>query len=384
MGDQAAILIALRNNDFRKYLVAKSGGDLSTDTALNRIGEQFGKAMHDRPYLRTALNEKKMSELKGEQSPHLLSEVLTGAMYDIIKRLSGYYKDVRKRTISQAFSDTIQRMQQMAIQPLDLLPPVDVTFRDYALAVLRMEEVANPSDPDDYRSMMMEAFLKREILCEADIKELKKPRQVFERLVLDVFHDVEEFSRSRAEAYRFLDDNRDRLFIPANADFIVSDLYLAQKLTRQARRLPKQIILQYVWREDVELTGSRFGRFEGQSASLLCGGTLALDHEGNVLAWSRKPGTAFYGSGQRKDDDVEERKEGTKRREAFLDSIAARVKAGCIGNAIGSAKGLLGTKIPPLVSREVDGALRFELSPHFAIHDDSEDYMGERQWQISS
>jgi hypothetical protein len=60
------------------------------------------------------------------------------------------------------------------------------------------------------------------------------------------------------------------------------------------------------------------------------------------------------------------------------------VKAGRIGNALGSAKGLLGTKIPPFVSREVDGALRFELSPHFAIHDDSKDDMGDRQWQISS
>ena len=64
----------------------------------------------------------------------------------------------------QAFWDTIQRMQQMAIQPLDLLPPVDVTFSDYALAVLRAEEIANPADPDDYRGMMLDVFIKRGIL----------------------------------------------------------------------------------------------------------------------------------------------------------------------------------------------------------------------------
>ncbi len=55
-------------------------------------------------------------------------------------------------------------MQNMAIQPLDLLPPVDVTFRDYALAVLRAEEIANPTDPDDYRGMMLDVFIKRGIL----------------------------------------------------------------------------------------------------------------------------------------------------------------------------------------------------------------------------
>ncbi|MGY4456573.1 serine protease [Bradyrhizobium sp. LB13.1] len=384
MGDLTAILIAFRNNDFRNYLVEASGGDLGKDTKLNRLAEEFGKAVSDKPYLRTARNKEKLSTLRDEQRPHLLSQVLTGAMFDIIIRLSRYYIDKRKRTKSQAFWDTIQRMQQMAVQPLDLLPPVDASFKDYALAVLRMEQIANPSDPDNYRGMMMDVFIDREILTDADIKDLKLPRQVFERLTLDVFHEVEDLSGSRAEAYRFLDDNRDRLYIPANADVVVSDLHVAQKLTRQSRRLPKQIILQYIWREDVALEGPRFGRFEGQSASMLCGATLAFDHEGNVLAWSRKAGTEFYGRGQKKDDDQRERDEGVKRKAAFLDSIAARVKAGRIGNALGGAKGMLGTKIPPFVSREVDGALRFELSPHFAIHDDSKDDLGERRWQISS
>lgn len=384
MGDLTAILIAFRNNDFRQFIARNSLGDLSTNTALNRLAEEFGNAVNGKPYLRTARNCQTMSKLKGEQRPHLLSQVLTGAMFDIIIRLSRYYIDVRKRKLLPAFWDTIQRMQQMAIQPLDLLPPVDVTFKDYALAVLRMEQIANPSDPDDYRGMMMEVFQERGILDEGDLKNLRQPRQVFERLTLDVYHDVDRLATSRAEAYRFLDDNRDRLFIPDNVDVTVSDLYSAQKLTRQARRLPEQVIIQYVWREDVELKGPEFGRFEGQSASLLCGGTLALDRDGTVLAWVRKPGISFKGSGQRKGDDAIERELGLERLADFKKSILDRVKAGRIGNVPGGAKGLLGTKIPPLISREVDGAFRFEISPHFAIHDDADDDMGERQWQISS
>jgi hypothetical protein len=143
------------------------------------------------------------------------------------------------------------------------------------------------------------------------------------------------------------------------------------------------VILQYVWREDVQLNGPEFGRFDSQSTSLLCGRTLAFDRDGNVLAWARKPGTGFEGSGQRKGDDVSERKMGAERLAEFK-IIADRVKAGRIGSVPGDAKGLLATKRPPLIPREVDGALRFELSPHFAIHDDAEDDMGERQWQISS
>ena len=103
---------------------------------------------------------------------------------------------------------------------------------------------------------------------------------------------------SPAEAYRFLDDNRRKLFTPWNADVRVAGIFTAQKLTRQGRRLPKQVLLQYLWREDVPLEGPEFGRFSGQVASLPCGGTLALDQNGNVLAWSRKPGTDFEGAGE--------------------------------------------------------------------------------------
>jgi hypothetical protein len=334
VGDLTAILIAFRNNKLRRFVAGTSRGDLKEDTALNRLAEQFGNAVYGRPYLRTARNCETMSKLKDGDGPHSRSLVLTGAMFDIIIALSRHYIDVRKKTNQQAFWHTIQRMNQMAIQPLDLLPPVDVTFRDYALAVLRMEQIANPSDPDNYRGMMMKVFLDREILDDKDVAELKEPQQVFERLVLDVFHDVEQFSGSRAAAYRFLDDNRDRLFIPRNVDVIVSDLYVARKLTREARRLPKQVILQYIWRENVRLEGAQFGKFNGSFTGWLCGGTLAFDQNGNVMAWARKPGTSFSGRGQRKDDDVEDRKRGEKRREAFLKNVADKVKAGRFGNII--------------------------------------------------
>ena len=46
--------------------------------------------------------------------------------------------------------------------------------------------------------------------------------------------------------------------------------------------------------------------------------------------------------------------------------------------------GLLGHRVPPLTTRVVDDTVRFELTPHLGIHDDAEDEMGGRQWQISS
>ena len=68
----------------------------------------------------------------------------------------------------------------------------------------------------------------------------------------------------------------------------------------------------------------------------------------------------------------------------LLEAMVQRVKAGRIGEALESPRGMVGGTIPPLTARDVDGALRFELSPHFGIHDDRHDEMGGRQWQIGS
>ena len=380
MGDLTAILIALRNTAFRQALIEETKGDLGRESTLSRVAEQFGKHVQDKPYLRSGRNDLTMKDIAGDQRPHHMSQVLTGAMFDIIIQLSRHYVGVRGRTVPQAFWDTIQRMQNMAIQPLDLLPPVDVTFRDYALAVLRAEEIANPTDPDNYRGLMTEVFIARGILAAADRAALRAPRHIYERLELDVFHDAESIAASPADAYRFLDDNREKLFIPPGADVIVADLGTAQKLTRQARRLPRQILLQYIWREDVLLEGFRFGRYAGEMTSMLCGGTLALNQNGEVLAWARKPGSQATGGSE---EAAAEQEAGARRSEAFLDAIERRIKTGRIGVAIGGEKGLLAKSIHPLTARRVDGALRFALSPHLGIHEEDES-QGGRAWQISS
>jgi hypothetical protein len=322
-----------------------------------------------------------MRRVGNDQRPHHMSQVLTGAMFDILIRLSRHYVKNGKQTVKEAFWNTVQRMQNMAIQPLDLLPPVDVTFADYARAVLRAEEIVNPTDPDDYRDLMLDVFIARGILPRSLRAEMNARRHVFERLDLDVFHDIDGIATSRADAYRFLDDNRRKLLIPRNADVIVSDVCTAQKLTREARRQPRQALVQYVWREDVVLDGPQFGRFQGTATSLLCGGTLALSQNGDVLAWSRKPGSQPVGTSRAA---LEEQAGGAARRTAFVEALAQRVRTGRIGTAIGGERGLLAKSIPPLTARTVDGLVRFELSPHFGIHDDRRETGGGRAWQISS
>jgi hypothetical protein len=136
----------------------------------------------------------------------------------------------------------------------------------------------------------------------------------------------------------------------------------------------------------VRLEGARFGRFDGQTTSMLCGGTLALDIDGNCLDWRRKPGGMPLIKGPRKRRAEEEEIEaGRLRRAAFLDALAARIAAGRVGGSVaGGAAGLLQKSIAPVTSHQVDGTIRFELSPHIGIRSDEDEEMGERPWSISS
>lgn len=393
LGDLTAILLTLQNGDLRRYLADATEGNMEKAETIGSIAEEFGKNVRDRPYLRTARNKDRMSAVKGSTSPHRVSEVLTGAMFEILEELAKHYRrenpEGRKATPREAFWRATDRMQRTAIQPLDLLPPVDVTFRDYAIAVCRSQQLADPIDPEDYHGMLIKVFREREILSDEDVQRLKQPKYLYDRLDLCVSPDIGEISRSRGAAYRFLDDNRQELLIPASQDFFIADLYDANKVGRQRARLPRQIILEYVWREDVLLEGRRFGQFDGRWTSMLCGGTLVFDDNGHSLAWAMKPGSLPYG-GKRVRGGAVARSweaavaEGAARREELLDNLAAQIAAGRVGAMIGSAKGLLGTAVPPLIAEGEEEQVRFRLSPHLHISHDDDDHPGARRWEMIS
>ena len=64
----------------------------------------------------------------------------------------------RKVTPAQALWWSAERFRRVALQPLDLCPPCDIQFLDYARAVLRNDILTNPVDEEGYRQDMLEAF----------------------------------------------------------------------------------------------------------------------------------------------------------------------------------------------------------------------------------
>ena len=107
IADLTAIMAALLNNELRWEVAKKSEGDLSKDKIISSLAEEFGYYSYGRPYLRTAQDQRKIRDVQAETSPYEWSQVLTGAMFDILKEIMAIRKtklssDGRMPTIKEA------------------------------------------------------------------------------------------------------------------------------------------------------------------------------------------------------------------------------------------------------------------------------------------
>ena len=363
VADLTAVLTVIRDNVARDVMAhweklkeknpQKYNDDLKNFPGY--VAPEFGAYCADRPYLRSAHNDQTLEDALAAATPHDASEFLTGTLFEIQERLiSQFLKRNPKNTRAQAHWWAADRIRRLALQPLDYCPPVDIQFLDYARAVLRCYELTSPRDTSGYRDILLEVFHQRGF-CDCGVWQKEHDRGECDldppRLPSGLLHhDIDRIAGSRTGAYYFLNDNRDKLGIPAHQDFFIADLYETHKWDVGRERLPKEIVLEYVWRELVELDEERFGDLGGQKVHLLCGGTLVFDDRGNVVSWFAKPGT--------------ESELGRQRKQALLDHIAGEVRTGALGLLDPLEEEQLGLLVPPVVARQVDGALRLETTPN--------------------
>ena len=410
-GDLTAIMLALFNNDIRRFVAQSTSGDLTAAAVLTNIAEQFGQEIHDRPYLRSALNTETMKTVEGSLSPHHVSEVLTGAMFEILNEMSkkriardsggaGQDDEGSAASTASALWQTAHRFRRIALQPLDLCPPCDIQFVDYASAVLRNDILTNPVDSQGIRHIMLQVFHSRG-LCPCNYRQGKPlPTDCLFLPAYDlsksgfVFHDIERVSRSHTAAYYFLSDNRRILRIPPHQDVRLLDLYDTVKYGSGAEHLPRQIILEYGWQEEVALQndparGWDFRTWNGKTYNLDCGGTLVFDERGNLLSWFRKPGTEHLSETEAgliarkpKPTQLEQAaladwQTGLKRKQAVQTYLSNIMQRGMVGTPQPGNRFTDGIK--PVVALEDGGAVRFELAPHLR----NDDFEVEDGWPVN-
>ena len=204
--------------------------------------------------------------------------------------------------------------------------------------MLRADEIVDPRDEDGYREMMRKAFEERGVDC----TDARPARQLH-----FYAYDIDQVTRSRTDAYHFLNNNRRQLCIPAEQDIAVVDLYQTDKMAMGSAPSPREIVIQYAWREDVELKGSEFAQLQGEHTSLLCGGTLIFDSRGNVLSWQHKPGAGKQEDRRRlRKYCADEQAKGIQRREQLLNYLRERISAGVVGLQEGARPDEVGDVLP--------------------------------------
>jgi hypothetical protein len=248
----------------------------------------------------------------------------------------------------EALWKATQHLNRLAFRALDYGPPVDIQFIDYAQAVVRADELAYPVDTFGYMKIVREVFKSRGL---EELDPIAPPYSV----TLTWKYKLYSVASSRTAAYHFLNDNRGRLDIPTNQDFEIADLYYTDKVVGANKRLPREIILEYVWKEDVTLEGERFGPLKDKIIPLLCGGTLVFDERGNTLYWSKKGGTQAG----------EAEGEGERRKEKLLDYIEKLVETGQIGLVDAEAVSNIGIFQPSIMGKQDGNVLHLEMTPQF-------------------
>ena len=172
--------------------IAKTGGDLASQSLLGELALQFGQATGLYGGLREAIGEidangkwvprkPDPSAYKRDTEPHERGSLLVAAMFDafltiyrsrvadllrIATRGSGILpagsisEDLTNRLAREA-AKSAQHLLTISIRALDYCPPVDITFGDYLRALITADVDLVPEDDHHYRVAIIEAFRKR-------------------------------------------------------------------------------------------------------------------------------------------------------------------------------------------------------------------------------
>lgn len=358
IADLTAILSALRTTSVRHAvadILEENEGKLWKADVISDLGEEFAvKGSRetyedvDRNYIRSAYNTKTMDQIKNCWIPHDCSEVLTGALFQILAEIITYRMEKENESARAALWKATQHLNRLAFRALDYCPPVDIQFEDYVQALIRANEIAYPVDTHGYLEIIKEIFKKRGI-------ERIDPDPPPKAVKFTWKYGLESIASSRTAAYHFLDDNREILDIPLNQDFEIADIYYTDKVVGAYERLPREIILEYIWNEAVTLEGDDFVELQNKKVPLRCGGTLVFEERGNLLYWSRKVGT--------KPKRV--KKEGTERIEKLLHYIKLLIAADKIKSVTAEALQHINPYQPAIEAIQDGGMLQLEITPEF-------------------
>ena len=168
-GDLTAIFTMLAQMDQCEAIIAESKADLHAKTFFLAVAEQFGEALYGhRLGLRNADNDFKLSEVSNQV--HAISQVCTGACYDILADMFDNYVTCEKYDPAETLFRLGKHMTSLVMLSLLQGPKVNATFRDVAEKMIEIEPV------EAWKQVIRQRFEEREVLgARADVAAAAQP-----------------------------------------------------------------------------------------------------------------------------------------------------------------------------------------------------------------
>ena len=159
-GDLVAIFLTLSQSDQVEAIVVQTKANLHNKSFLADLAEQSGLAL-GRPYgLRNADNHLKLSQVSSEV--HDLSQVFTGAIYDILADMFAFERNPAQRDEAAVLHQVAQYLCSLVIRAMMAAPDTAATFADVANAMLKIAHA--DGKPIEYCNFIRNQFVMREVV----------------------------------------------------------------------------------------------------------------------------------------------------------------------------------------------------------------------------
>ncbi|HBE36263.1 MAG TPA: hypothetical protein DD990_34475, partial [Cyanobacteria bacterium UBA11368] len=158
-GDLTSIFLILSQLDQVEFIVAQTKADLHQKSILASLAEEFGAAFRLTDGLRNADNDLKLSEVSSDV--HELSQVFTGAVFDILADLFTSRRDPYVRDSAEVLYEVGKYMAGLTLRALIQAPDTNATFADVANA---MPEIAKADGEEDCVKFIQKHFEFRQVL----------------------------------------------------------------------------------------------------------------------------------------------------------------------------------------------------------------------------
>jgi hypothetical protein len=159
-GDLTAIFLALSQLDQVEAVIAQTKANLHNKTFLADLAEEFGLALGLPMGLRNADNDLKLSEVSNEV--HALSQVFTGAIYDILADIFVFERKPAVRDDAVTLLEVGRYLMSLVLRAIQAAPATAAKFADVANQMLI---IANADGkPVNYRNFIRNRFTVREVV----------------------------------------------------------------------------------------------------------------------------------------------------------------------------------------------------------------------------